>query len=263
MKANQRVVVITGATGGLGSELVRIHLMRGDQVVATGRDASRLETLKEWASSRGKTDCLHPYALDTTDQRAVYDCAAWVQNRFQRCDFLYNNAGVAVFLPFLETSPEAMEQILRTNVWSLLVVTRAFLPMMVSAENGRIVNIASLAGQVATAKAAVYAASKAAVIRFSEGLRHELAGTGVTVTCAMPGPIDTPLLERADATGQYRDKVKRYLLPPAKAARVILRAAEAGVPEVALPRSLYLLSLAYTLLPHALQRWLAPLINRK
>ncbi|MCK9907038.1 SDR family NAD(P)-dependent oxidoreductase, partial [Frankia sp. Cpl3] len=85
-------------------------------------------------------------------------------------------------------------------------MTRAFLPMMLSAKKGHLVNIASLAGQVATSKAAVYAASKAAVIRFSEGLRHELAGSGVSVTCVLPGPIDTAFLDTADSTGQYREK---------------------------------------------------------
>jgi short-subunit dehydrogenase len=261
--AQGRVIVITGATGGLGKELVRIHLMHGDQVVATGRDANKLEELKELALSLGRPDRLHPYELDVTDNQAVRACAAWVQIRFDRCDFLYNNAGAAVFKPFLETSPDQMEQTLRTNVSSLFYVTRAFLPMMLSARCGHIVNIASLAGRVATAKAAVYAASKAAVIRFSEGLRHELAGSGVTVTCAMPGPIDTPFLDRADATGQYRDNVRRFLLTPEQAARLIRQAAEAGKPEVVLPRRLHLLSITYSLLPHTVQRWVAPLLNRK
>lgn len=73
---------------------------------------------------------------------------------------------------------------------------------MLDCGSGHIVNVASLAGQVATAKASVYAASKAAVIRFSEGLQHELAGSGVRVTCAMPGPIDTPFWKRQTGPGR-------------------------------------------------------------
>lgn len=255
-----RVVVITGATGGLGQALALAHLTRGDQVVVTGRDPNKLEKL---VSSFRRFDNLQTYPLDVTDNEAVRAFAAWVQIRFERCDLLYNNAGTAVFKPFLEMTLAEIEMTLATNVSGLLYVSRAFLPMMTASGKGQIVNIASLAGQVATAKAAVYAASKAAVIRFSEGLRHELAGTGITVTCVMPGPIDTPFLDRADTTGNYRNKVRGYLLTPEQTAAAIMRGVDAKQPEVALPLRLYLLSAVYSLLPHRVKGWLAPLINRK
>jgi short-subunit dehydrogenase len=156
-----------------------------------------------------------------------------------------------------------VEQTLAANINGLLYVTRAFLPMMLSAGRGHIVNIASLAGRVATAKAAVYAASKAAVIRFSEALRHELADRGIEVTCVLPGPIDTPFLDAADHTGLYREKVRRYLLTPEKAAAAIVRSVEAKKPEVALPSRLHIMSLLYSLLPQSVKRLIAPLLNRK
>ncbi|MFY0544640.1 SDR family NAD(P)-dependent oxidoreductase [Brevibacillus sp. H7] len=263
VKKQDRVVIITGATGGLGQALARAHLLQGDQVAVTGRHLTKLEELKEMAASLGRSGHLHPYVLDVTDNEAVRAFAAWIHIRFERCDLLYNNAGTAVFKPFLETSLDEWEQTLATNVSGLLYVTRAFLPMMTKAGSGQIVNITSLAGQVATAKAAVYAASKAAVIRFSEGLRHELDGTGITVTCVMPGPIDTPFLDRADETGRYRHKVRRFLLTPEEAAKTIMRAVERKQPEVALPLRLHVLSAVYSLLPHGVKRWLAPLMNRK
>lgn len=257
---NPRIVVITGAAGGLGQELTRLHLTKGDTVIATGRSMAGLEAMRE---RLGAPDRLFLHRLDVTDNEAVRQFAAWVQIRFGRCDLLYNNAGTAVFVPLAQMRLDELETILATNIAGPLYVVRAFLPMMLAARSGHIVNIASLAGQVATAKAAVYAASKAAVIRLSEGLRHELADSGIHVTCAMPGPIDTPFLQQADQTGGYREKVRRYLLTPEQTAARIIRAVEAKQPEVAMPLRLHLLSLLYAMLPHGVKRLLAPLLNRK
>jgi short-subunit dehydrogenase len=259
MKQTQ-VTVITGATGGLGQALARCHLQEGDQVVITGRSEAKL---KELQAELGHPSRLHPYLLDVTDNEAVRACAAWVQIRFGRCDVLYNNAGTAVFKPLLDMRLDELETTLATNISGLMYTTRAFLPMMLSARSGHIVNIASLAGRVATAKASVYAASKAAVIRFSEGLRHELTGTGVHVTCVMPGPIDTPFLDRADSSGEYRKKVGRFLLTPERTAAVIVKAVKARQPEVSLPLRLHYLSSLYSVLPHGVKRLIAPWINRK
>ncbi|USG67227.1 SDR family NAD(P)-dependent oxidoreductase [Brevibacillus ruminantium] len=256
----QQVVVVTGATGGLGSALVRLHLERGDTVIAAARSESRLEAL---AQSMGNPAHLFCFALEVTDAAKCKQLAEWVQEHFGQCSLLYNNAGTASFEPFAEMNLTDIKQTIDTNVNGLLYITHAFLPMMLATKTGHIVNIASLAGQVATAKAAVYAGSKAAVIRFSEGLRHELAKTGIQVTCVMPGPIDTPFLDHADRTGAYRGKVQRYLLTPEKTARRILHAVEKKQDELALPRRLHLLSLFYLLLPAGLKRLLAPLLNRK
>lgn len=255
-----RIVIITGATGGLGRALTRLHLDNGDLVIATGRRPEALDALTQHFSSHER---LHVHPLDVSSNDAVRHFAAWVQVRFGRCEVLYNNAGTAVFTPLTDMRLEELEETLQTNIAGVMYLTRAFLPMMLQARSGHIVNVASLAGQVATAKAAVYAASKAAIIRFSEGLRHELADTGVHVTCAMPGPIDTPFLDRADHTGVYRSKVTRYLLTPEQTAARILKAVDKRQPEVAMPLRLSLLSKLYVLLPSWMKRIAAPLINRK
>ncbi|WP_134686993.1 SDR family NAD(P)-dependent oxidoreductase [Brevibacillus migulae] len=260
MDSQQRIVIITGGAGGLGRAITALHLKKGDQVIITGRHQGRLEEIKQ---SLGSPPMLHTYPLDVCDNEAVRRFAAWVHIQFERCDFLYNNAGTASFAPFLKMNLEDIRQTIDTNLMGMLYVTRAFLPMMVEARSGRIIQIASLAGHVATAKAAVYAASKAAVIRFSEGLRHELRGSGVHITCAMPGPIDTPFLDHADATGQYRKNVGSFLLTAEQTARSIVRAAEKRREEVALPTRLHLLAKAYLVMPEAAKRFFAPLINRK
>jgi short-subunit dehydrogenase len=260
MTEQTRLVIITGGTGGLGVALAKQYLAAGNDVVITGRDESKLRAVKAELDMHKQ---LHIYKLDVTDNEAVRAFAAWIKIRFNRCDILVNNAGTAVFKPFAEHSPEEMREIFRVNVDAPFYMTRAFLPMMQAAKRGHIVNIASLAGRVATAKASVYAASKAAVIRFSEGLRHELTGSGVYVTCVMPGPIDTPFLHRADTTGQYREKVRRFLLSPEKTAHAIVRAVDAKRAEVSMPFLLSATSSIFFLLPSRLKRWLSPVINRK
>lgn len=255
-----RIVVITGASGGLGQALARLHLGKGDVVIIASR---RFVPADQYGHERHIRERLHHYSLDVTDREAIGQFADWVRSRFGRCDLLYNNAGTASFKPFAEMSADELEATLQTNIAGVLYTTRAFLPMMLERGHGHIVNIASLAGIVATAKASVYAASKAAVIRFSEGLRHELAGTGIVVTCVMPGPIDTPFLDHADQTGAYRGKVSRYLLDPEQTAAKIGEAVENKQPELALPKSLGTLSLLYTVLPYRLRQLFAPLLNRK
>lgn len=255
----QRLVIITGGTGALGYALALRHLEAGDEVVLTGRNEIRLKEIR----TKTNSPHLHIYRLNVSDYESVKSFSAWIQIRFGRCDFLYNNAGIAVFKPFAEMSLAELSETMETNVDGVLYVTRAFLPMMLRAGSGHIVNIASLAGHVATAKAAIYAASKAAIIRFSEGLRHELAGSGLFVTCIMPGPIDTPFLDKADETGSYRQKVQAYLLSADQTAQAIFRAVEKKQPELQLPWKLRLLTKIYFFLPQRLKQWIAPLLNRK
>ncbi|MEJ8544016.1 SDR family NAD(P)-dependent oxidoreductase [Brevibacillus borstelensis] len=256
----RQVVVITGATGGLGAALARLHLAQGDLVVATGRSGAGLQALRE---KLGNPDSLASHQLDVTAADMCAQLADLVKRNYGKCDILYNNAGTALFVLFAEMNVSEIKQTVDANLSGLLYVTHAFLPMMLAAKSGHIVNIGSLAGQAASAKAAVYAGSKAAVIRFSEGLRHELADAGIYVTCVMPGPIDTPFLNRADKSGAYRGKVERYLITPEQAAKRILRAVQNKRDEVAMPRRLHLLSLFYRLLPSRLKRLAAPLLNRK
>ena len=258
--SSSKFIVITGASGGLGRALTQLHLKKGDLVIATSRSE---HTLEAFAKQLSHPDNLCIYSLDVSSNEAVRQFAAWIHVRFGKCDLLYNNAGTAVFESLVQMRLEELEETLLTNIAGVMYTTRAFLPMMLQENCGHIINIASLAGQVATAKAAVYAASKAAVIRFSEGLRHELADTGVHVTCALPGPIDTPFLERADKTGAYRSKVSSYLLSPEQTATLIYKAVERNRPEVAMPFRLHALSFLYSLLPYKVKQLVAPLINRK
>lgn len=255
-----RVVIITGGSSGLGLELAQYHTTHGDIVVIIGRSETKL---KQAVELLGSPSMLHIYPLAIQDNEAVRAFCAWIKIHFGRCDILYNNAGVGTFKPLVEMSIQEVKEMLEANINGVIYMTRAFLPMMLEQPSGHIVNIASLAGRVASAKASVYAATKAAIIRFSEGLRQEISNKNIHVLCVMPGPIDTPFLERADQSGQYRGKVESYLLSPAYVVKQIIRALEKRQWEVTLPFRLRLLSSLYQLCPQALKQILSPLINRK
>lgn len=257
--SSDRVVLITGGSSGLGLALANHHIENGDIVVITGRSESKLQKAREFLGLPAK---LYLYPLEVQNNEDVRTFCAWVKIQFGRCDILYNNAGAATFKPLLELSPQEIKEMLQTNIDGVIFMTRAFLPMMTEQDAAHIINIASLAGRVATAKASVYAASKAAMIRFSEGLRHEVP-KHIHIMCVMPGPIDTPFLERADNTGQYRNKVMNYLLSPERVVNTIIRGIESGKWEVTLPGKLHLLSSLYQLLPQAIKQMVSPLMNRK
>lgn len=254
------LAVLTGATGGLGQTLVAKLLQRGYVVVATGRSRGKLQELERMHNAHSG---LIPYELDVVDQEAVQIFSSWVLEKFGRCDLLILNAGTAVYQPFHQLFPEQIRDMLQVNLEAPLLMIRALLPLLLEKNSGHIVLISSLSGQTATPKATVYSAGKAALSRFAEGLRAELHGTGVCVTTIMPGPIDTPFLQRADLTGMYREKVKRFLITPEQAAERVMKAVERKRPIAAFPYTLYFLSKLYTLLPWRLQKVFLPLLNRK
>jgi len=108
-----RIVVITGATSGLGRALARLHLEKGDVVIATGRKTDGLQALR---LEHRQNERLHTHVLDVTENEAVRRLAAWVQVRFGQCDLLYNNAGTAVFAPLAEMRLAELEETLQTNI---------------------------------------------------------------------------------------------------------------------------------------------------
>ncbi len=181
---------ITGASRGFGLELTRQALERGDSVVATARDPRVVE--KELP---GYDDRLLAVALDVTDEeQAAYAVQAAVE-RFGSIDVLVNNAGRGLVGAIEETSDAEARAVFDTNVFGLLTVTRAVLPVLRKAGSGRIINFSSTGGVVAWPGWGVYSATKFAVEGISEALRAEVAPLGIQVTSLQPGPFRTNFLD--------------------------------------------------------------------
>lgn len=190
MTTTKEYIVLTGASSGIGQEMAYELASRGFNLILVAR---RLQTLQEIATSIEQQFGVicHVIAADlSVDGQAQY-----VYNQIRAEEVvvtgLINNAGTGVYGDFNETSLEAELAMLQLNILSLVTLTKLFVPHFVAQKRGRILNVGSLLSFFPFPRYSVYAASKAFVLSFSEGLQAELAGTGVTVTCLAPGPTDT------------------------------------------------------------------------
>jgi uncharacterized protein len=200
MAADRKTALVTGASSGIGAELARIHAERGGDLIVVARRRDRLESLKnELEKAHGVT--VHVLPGDLSQSRAPGQVYEEVRSRGLRVDYLMNNAGFGYRGFFHEQDWATNEAMIEVNIVALAALTRLFLPEMVARGSGRILNVASMAGFLPGPLHAVYYASKAFVISFSEAIANELAGTGVTVTALCPGPVDTEFAQRAHMQG--------------------------------------------------------------
>lgn len=180
---------VTGATRGIGAEIVKAALAAGDNVAATGRNVEALR--KAFPAS----DALLCLALDVTDRGQITAAVETTLARFGRIDVLVNNAGFGLLGLFEETAPTDAEHQFATNVFGLFDVTRAVLPAMRAERTGHIFNLSSIAGIRGGPGASLYCASKHAIEGFSESLSHEVAPFGIRVTLIEPGFFRTDFLD--------------------------------------------------------------------
>ena len=192
--ADKNVWFVTGASRGLGTDIARAALAAGHSVVATGRDAAKVE------AAVGAHDDLLALALDITDPAASDAAVAATVERFGRLDVLVNNAG-NFYAGFFETlTPEQIRAQMETNFFGPLNVTRAVLPRLREQRSGQIITITSTAAFVGGAFTSAYAASKFALEGWAESLAPELEPFGISSMTVVPGFFRTELLVEGSST---------------------------------------------------------------
>jgi len=199
--ASQRITaLVTGASSGIGAELAKIHAEHGGDLVVVARRRERLEAMKsQLEKAHGIT--VHVIEKDLTQADAPQQIYDELRSKNVSVDVLINNAGSGYLGVFHEQDWARNADMIKVNILALTAMTRLFLPPMVERRSGRILNIASMAGFVPGPLHAVYYASKAYVISFSEAIANEVAGMGVTVTVLCPGPVETEFTQRAEMKG--------------------------------------------------------------
>jgi short-subunit dehydrogenase len=199
---------------------------RGARVIALGRDRAALDAVA--SATSGTVIQADLSVADDVDLAAAE--AASVAGRV---DVLVNNAGEGWAGPFAEMDLDRADRLVRTNLTAPIRLTRAVLPGMLERGRGHIVNVSSIAGHVGVGEEAVYAATKAGLVAFSESLRQELAGTGVGVSVVSPGVVSTSFFDR-----RGRPYARRSPRPigAEKAADAILRAVRTGKAQVFVPK---------------------------
>ncbi|WP_313892234.1 SDR family NAD(P)-dependent oxidoreductase [Psychrobacillus sp.] len=244
-------IFITGATSGVGLLLAKQLSCAGHEVWATGRNANALAELSKLG--------IQTIQADLTEEQDLESILRDVGSP----DVVVLSAGVGTFSYITELELQDIEQMMDVNVVAPMLLTKYFATKMKEKRSGHILFVASQAGKVATSKASVYAASKHAIIGFANAARMELKEYGIIVTTINPGPIDTPFLDLADETGNYRDKMKKHLLSPEKVASAIAKAIERPVREIDLPFYMNFTSKLYAVFPRAVETLGKGFFNKK
>lgn len=191
MRLDQTSVVLTGAAGGLGSEIARMLRSEGARVLLVGRNAQTLlplaQSLSTGAQDRDAVDALVVDITTVQGRAAIADAAA-----ARRANVLINNAALAAFGPARDVDPARLTTMFDTNVIAPMLLTASLLPTLLNQPRAQILNIGSVLGSLGVPGFAAYGASKAALRVYTETLRRELADTSVRVQYYAPRAIDTP-----------------------------------------------------------------------
>jgi short-subunit dehydrogenase len=250
MRLTGRTALITGAGSGMGRELALNLANRACHLALVDRNAEALAETAALIPAAGLRISTH--VLDIASREQVAALPAAVLGTHKTVDLLFNNAGVALGGMFEQLSEEEFDWLFEINFHGLVRMTRAFLPLLRTSDDARIINLSSLFGLVAPPGQSAYAASKFAVRGFSEALRHELEGSSIGLTVVHPGGVATNIANDAriaraignDAeTARARALINRSLvMPPARAAAIIIHAAEHRKPRVLVGKDAKLLA---------------------
>jgi short-subunit dehydrogenase len=243
------VAVITGAASGIGAALAEALARRGAKLALVDRDGPGVGRI---ARSLGAA----AHRLDLADPGAGDILAEAVDGPV---NLLVNNAGIALGGRFEEVAAEDFDALMAINFGAVVRLTRAFLPRLRQAREGRIVNVSSVFGLIAPPGQTAYAASKFAVRGFSEALRAELAGSGVGVSIVHPGGVKTniavnakrPAMSDAELAEMARRWEKALRMPPERAAEIIARGVSLRRARILVGADAHIIDLAQRLLPVA------------
>ena len=225
MSLKGKIVVITGASGGIGAATAMAFAAEGARLLLAARRADKLAVVASLALERG-AQAVHSIDLDVRNHRAVQDAIDTLPPNWAEIDILVNNAGLSRGLDKLyQGKIQDWEEMIDTNVKGLLYVTRAVVPGMVVRGRGHIVNLGSTAGELTYPNGAVYCATKAAERAINDGLRQDLLGTPLRVTSVDPGMVETEFsLVRFHGDAERAAKVYKGVKPlrPEDVAEVIV-----------------------------------------
>ena len=209
--------LITGASSGLGAEFARQLAPVAGTLVLVARRAGHLDELKAALETRYPGLRVFVYVMDITRENQNRDFVAWLEKEKIRINFLVNNAGMGDRGPYVTGDWTKIHAMLELNIVALTRLTHHLLPMLCEGGRGAILNVSSIAGLIPLPHMSVYAATKAYVNSFSDGLRMELRDTGVTVTAVLPGPVVTEFGQvAARGSGEPEWKTPDELTIPAE-----------------------------------------------
>lgn len=225
MKLQNKIAVITGAGKGIGKATAELFLKEGAKVVLTSRNKSDLEQLI--AENKSYKDNISVIAGDISKEETINKVIDETIGDHGRIDILVNNAGFGIFDNLVDSKLEDFDSVFNTNVRSLYLITKGFLPHMIKEQSGTIINIASVAGKQGFATGSIYCASKHAVMGLSRALMLEVRQYNIRVCAVCPGSVATEFF-RGDSQTSLSSR-KESVLQAEDIAETILLAA--SLPE--------------------------------
>jgi len=226
--SEERVALVTGGGGGIGSAICRALSEAGLRVAAADVDGNAARRTADEISGFG-------IEMDITDSASIAKSLAQIEIEVGGVDVLVNCAGWDEFMPFTKTDDAFVSKVLKINLAGPMNLTRAVLPGMVERKWGRLIHIASDAGRVGSSLEAVYSGAKGGIIAFSKTVAREMARNGITSNSVCPGPTDTPLLSKFTDSGEDSGKIGDALKRAVPMKRI-------GVPEDVAPAVVFLAS---------------------
>lgn len=232
---NSKLVVVTGASSGIGEAVALEAAQKGARLVLVARDENRLAAVASRIQKAGGEAGVFP--ADLSDPKAVEHMAAQVRRQMGATDVLVNNAGAGKWLYLDETSAETAQSMLALPVLAAVNTTRTFLPDMLRKDRGRVVNVTSVGGFMAWPGATVYTSARWAMRGFSEALAADLSRTGVAVTLAAFAKVDSPYFTKNLGSAERIPSAQKMIrvLTSAEAGRAIVQGIVRGKSTVVAP----------------------------
>lgn len=258
----QKKIIVTGASKGIGRQMVKEIAVNGGTPIAVARSKDLLEELQIEMGREGYSCKIYPieyFSSETIDAQIQE-----ILEKEKRVHGLINNAGFGVFASIETMGMEEMEEMFQVNVFAGIQYTKLLLPHFQQFKGkAHIINIVSQAAKIPTPKSAGYTASKQAMLAFTNVLRQELASQHISVTAVNLGPVKTSFFDRADKDGTYQKNVEKYMLEPEQVATKVVSSLFSNRREINLPWWMEAGSVLYRLFPGWLEKLLKPQFNKK
>lgn len=249
MKLNNKVIIVTGATSGIGKEIAYQLANKGAHLVLVARRRSLLKELTQDLHERFNVQVLIVVA-DLSEAKQIERLVVKAKKYFGRIDYLINSAGYGEFKPAVEFSYEEIQEMFKINTFAMMYLSQLVALEMLEQASGQIVFISSISGKLSSHSSSVYSASKSAIIGYADALRLELKKYGIGVTTINPGPVKTPFFTRNDTLQAYYKRIELFALETETVAKRVIDAMVKGKREVNMPFMLKTAAIISPLVPH-------------